>query len=82
MRSKFKLKGLGMAENRPFTCEPLHNEEIFWPKSGLAKDRHKALFEYKKKTGWDAKMFAIIEHDGLRPDGTPINGVVVEVEEE
>jgi hypothetical protein len=82
MKDRFKLVNISMNNNRPFSCEPLDSEEIFWPKSAIVPERRRALFNYKKTTGWEAKMFAIIEHEGLRTDGTPINGVVVEVEEE
>lgn len=83
MTTKFKLKGLNLAKHRPFTCEPLENDELFWPKSALSKERHKALFDYMGGESKDwSRMFVIIEHDGLRKDGTPVNGIVVEIVEE
>ena len=62
------------------TCEPLDNEDIFWPKVGISQDRFDALWDYKKNH-WDDKMIAEIEHDGLFSDGTPKNGIVVSVRE-
>jgi len=75
--SEFKLTGLGRSGS--FTCEPLTNENIFWPKSGLSKDRFGALWNYVKGGSWTGKEIAVIQHDGVNQEGIPINGVVIEV---
>jgi hypothetical protein len=74
MVTDFKLTGL----SKPFsmTCEPLDNENIFWPKVGMLKARFDALFEYRERA-----MIAEIEHDGLFANGIPKNPVVVGVRE-
>jgi hypothetical protein len=82
MKSRFKLVNISKNNERPFTCEPMDKEDCFWPKTTMTNERRSALFDYKKTTGWDAKMFAIVEHDGLDKDGIPKNPVLVEVEEE
>ena len=74
MKSDFKLTGL--SKPLSMTCEPLDNENIFWPKVGLSQDRFNALFKYRNNV-----MIAEIEHEGIYKDGTPINGVVVGVRE-
>lgn len=78
VRADFKLTGI----SRPFsmTCEPLNNENIFWPKVAIPKDRFDALWNYCKGE-WKDKKIAEIEHEGLCEDGTPINGIVVGVRE-
>mgnify|MGYP000878847895 CR=1 FL=1 len=72
----FKLKGL----SRPFsmTCEPLDNENIFWPAIAISKDRFDALWNYCNNN-WDEPKYVEIEYTGLNPDGTPINGRVVSI---
>lgn len=62
------------------TCQPLQNENIFWPKVGIDRDRFEALWNYCKGN-WKDKKIAEIEHDGFYEDGTPINPVVVGVRE-
>ena len=78
MKTDFKLVGLG--RKKSMTCEPLNNEEIFFPKVGLTQDRFDALWNYKENN-WGGEMIAEIEHEGLYPDGTPKNGIVVAVRE-
>lgn len=78
MKSDFKLVGLG--RKKSMTCEPLNNENVFWPKVSISQDRFDALWNYKKNH-WDDEMIAEIEHDGFYEDGTPINPVVVAVRE-
>lgn len=78
MKTDFKLVGLG--RKKSMTCEPLENQNTFWPKVEIAQDRFDALFTYKKNH-WEDKMIAEIEHEGLFPDGTPKNGIVVAVRE-
>ena len=78
LKSDFKLVGLG--RKKSMTCEPLNNENIFWPKVGLTQDRFDALWNYKKNH-WDDKMIAEIEHEGINEEGIPINGIVVAVRE-
>lgn len=46
----------------------------------ITQDRFDALWNYKKNH-WEDKMIAEIEHEGLFPDGTPKNGIVVAVRE-
>lgn len=77
MKSYFKLVGL----SRPFsmTCEPLDNENIFWPKIGT-RERFDALWNYCKYHWYD-KKFVEIEHEGFYDDGTPINPIVVGISE-
>lgn len=78
MKSDFKLVGLG--RKKAMTCEPLNSEDTFHPEVGITQDRFDALWNYKKNH-WEDKMIAEIEHDGLFPDGTPKNGIVVAVRE-
>lgn len=77
-KGDFRLVGL----SKPFsmTCEPLNNENIFWPKVAIPRERFDALWNYCKGN-WKDKKIAEIEHEGLREDGTPINGIVVGVRE-
>lgn len=74
MKTDFKLTGL--SKPMSMTCEPLDNENIFWPAISMSKDRFDALFDYR-----ESKMIAEIEHEGLRVDGTPINPIVTSVRE-
>jgi hypothetical protein len=74
MKSDFKL--VGLSKKKSMTCEPLDNENIFWPKVGLTQDRFDALWEYRQNV-----MIAEIEYDRLDKDGIPINGVVIGVRE-
>ena len=78
MKTDFKLTGLSKP-NR-MTCEPLHNEEIFWVETDMPKDRFDALFKYSKGH-WQDKKIVEIEHEGIRADGTPINPMVINVRE-
>jgi len=78
MKTDFKLTGLSKP-NR-MTCEPLHNENIFWSETSMSKERFDALFEYSKDN-WHDKKIAEIEHEGIRADGTPINPIVINVRE-
>lgn len=74
---EFRLIGL----NRPYSMTCItDNEVVFWPKVGITKDRFNALWDYCIGN-WKDKKYAEIEHDGLREDGTPINGVVISVRE-
>lgn len=77
MISLFKLTGLSKPES--FTCEPLGNENIFWAKNGLGKERFDALWNYVSGD-WKEKKFCKIQHDGIYEDGTPINPVVIGIE--
>lgn len=76
MKTTFKLTGL--SHKKSMTCEPLHNEEIFWPKVGLTQDRFDALWNYMKDGKFEG-MTCEIEHEGLFKDGTPIQGTVISV---
>lgn len=78
MRGDFKLTGL--SREKSMTCEPLHNQETFWPKVGLSQDRFDALWNYKKDN-WGDKMIAEIEYSELNDQGIPIDGIVVGVKE-
>jgi hypothetical protein len=44
IKSDFKL--IGLSRKRSMTCEPLDNENIFWPTVGLTQDRFDALWDY------------------------------------
>lgn len=76
-QGKFKLKGL--SREKSMTCEPLHNENIFWPNVGLSQEKFDELWNYVD-SDWDDRKIAIIEHEGLYEDGTPINGTVIGIE--
>lgn len=76
VKSDFKLTGL--SRKKSMTCEPLNNQNIFWPKVELTQDRFDALWNYFKGNK-PMKMIAEIEYEGLYNDGTPINGTVVVV---
>lgn len=77
-KTDFKLIGL----SKPFsmTCQPLDNENTFWPKVGIPPERFDALWNYCEGN-WKDKKIAEIEHEGLHYDGTPQNAVVVAVRE-
>ena len=77
-KSDFKL--VGLSRKKSMTCEPLNNQNTFWPKVGIAQDRFNALWDYKKNN-WSDKMIAEVEHSGIDKDGIPINGNVVNVRE-
>lgn len=75
MISDFLLSGLSRGYS--MTCQNA-KQDFFWLKVGLTKERFNALWDYFK--GLDKKeMIAEIEHDGFSEDGTPINGVVINV---
>jgi len=76
MKSDFKL--VGLSKKKSMTCEPLNNENIFWPQVGLIQDRFDALWDYFI-TSKPMEMIAEIEHEGLYEDGTPKNPLVVSV---
>lgn len=78
MKSDFKL--VGLSRKKSATCEPLNNENIFWTKVALTQDRFDALWNYCNEN-WNDKKIAEIEHEGMYDDGTPINGVLVNVRE-
>ena len=78
MKSDFKLTGLSKPQS--FTCEPLHNENIFWAKNGMSKEVFDGLWNYCDGN-WKDKKIAEIEHDGIIEDGTPINPIVVGIRE-
>lgn len=76
MKAYFKLKGL--SREKSMTCEPLENENIFWPKVDMSQDRFDALFAWASTEDgfWKVGWIAEIEHDGLYDDGTPVNPIV------
>lgn len=76
MKSDFKLTGL--SRKKSMTCEPLDNENIFWPTVGLPQDRFDALWDYFSGSK-PMRMIAEIEHEGINDEGIPINGTVVGV---
>lgn len=78
VREYFKLVGL----SKPFsmTCRTDKTDIAFWPKVGIPRERFDALWNYCKDN-WKDKKIAEIEHEGLRDDGTPINGIVIGVRE-
>lgn len=76
MRQKSYFKLSGLSKPRSFTCEPLHNDEIFWPKSNLTQEQFDNLWNYCSGE-WSEKKYAIIEHDGLYDCGIPINPLVI-----
>lgn len=78
MKSDFKLTGLSRPQS--FTCEPLHNENIFWAKNGLGLEKFNELWNYCRGH-WSDRKIAEIEHDGYYEDGTPVNPVVVGIRE-
>ncbi len=77
-KTDFKLVGL----SKPFsmTCRTDKTDIAFWPKVGIPRERFDALWNYCKGE-WKDKKIAEIEHEGLREDGTPINGIVIGVRE-
>jgi hypothetical protein len=81
MKSDFKL--VGFSRRKSMSCEPLNNENIFWPKIDMTQDRFNALFDWAKKDDgfWKLKWIAEIDHEGLYEDGTPINPVVKAIRE-
>jgi hypothetical protein len=75
MKANFKLKGL--SKPKSMTCYT-ENEVIFWAKTTLTHERFNALFEYCEGN-WATEKIAVVEHEGLFDDGTPINPVVIEI---
>ena len=77
MTSKFNLNGL--SKKKSVTCSVIGgSQELFWPKVEMAQDRFDAFWNY-----YDTKneYLAEIEHEGLRDDGTPVNPVLINIEE-
>lgn len=79
MEGKFTMSGLN--KNETVTC--LFNNDIFWAKSGIPKDRFDALFDYFKKgpdDAWsDSRKYAILKYEKVAEDGTPIDAEMIEV---
>lgn len=82
MKSDFRLTGLSAPKS--FTCRTLDKEDIFWAKTNMTDERYKVLFHWAKTSYdfWKSIWIAVIEHDGLYEDGTPINPIVTEIREE
>lgn len=79
MISEFRL--VGLSKPKSATLQLLDTDkETIWAKVDMPKDRFDALFDYCKGN-WKQNKIAKIKHDGLREDGTPINPVVLEIEE-
>lgn len=77
MRSKFKLTGIG--RKKSITCEPLDNENIFWPEVGISQDRFDAFWDYYTGRSDKENFYVEIEHNGVNADGIPVNGRIVSI---
>jgi hypothetical protein len=77
MITKFPLKGLSIG-NR-CTIDTLDGSGWFHAPTNFEKDKFEALFEFCKKD-WVNKKIAIVQHDGFRVSGIPINPIVIGVE--
>lgn len=78
MTSEFNLAGI--SRNRSVTCNVIGGtEEIFWPKVEMSQDKFDAFWNYYTTRSGDEKFIAVVEHQGLNGDGTPINGVLIEI---
>lgn len=78
-RSDFKL--VGLSKGKRATLELLYTDrETFWAKIDMDDDEFDSLWEFCSED-WKAKKIAVIEHDGLYPDLTPINPIMVDYRE-
>lgn len=75
-QGNFKLTGL--SKGNRLTCEPIHNEDIFWVNDALEKDRFAALWDYMKDEKFEGKQ-VVLSYDYLSKDGVPINPKFVEL---
>ena len=86
MKGEFRLVGLGLPNQFTCTneCKENINEDVFWPKSIISKDRFQALFDWAKKDKgfWNSRWIAVIEHDGFTWNQVPKNAVVLEIKEQ
>ena len=72
---------VGLSKNKRFTLyDNTKKRDVFWSFSNLADDRFNALWNYFVGGGkWTGNEKAIIKHDGLTSQGTPITPVIIEV---
>jgi len=74
MTRNFRIRGL----SKPHSVTLEHNNNAFWAESNLTQDRFDALFQYSKHD-WDEPKFGVVEYVKQTDDGTPIDGLVIEV---
>lgn len=76
MQNKFRVTG--MSAPRSFTFFHYTN---WWAVSGLSDEGYNSLFKWAKTDDdfWKQNVQAVVEHEGLASDGTPINGKVIEI---
>lgn len=80
MRTYFPLKTIALPKN--VMCKTQDHRLMFWPRVEMAQDRYRALFDWSQTEDfWKSDWLAEIEHEGLNPDGTPINPVMVAIRE-
>lgn len=79
MTSKFRL--IGLSRPKSATLNFIDSDRTtFWAKVAMSDERFNALWAYCKDN-WGHPKIAIVEHDGVFNDGTPIAPVMVNVEE-
>lgn len=77
-RSDFKL--VGLSKGKRATLELLYTDrETFWAKIDMNNKEFESLWAFCYD--WKIKKIAVIEHDGLYPDLTPKNPVMVDYRE-
>ena len=77
-QAQFKLVGLSAPKS--FTL--MHNNDHFWATTNMPDDRYKALFRYFKdseESAWTGNERGLFEYTKQSDDGTPIEGIVLEV---
>lgn len=73
---------VGITKPRSATLQFLDTDKItFWAKIDMPDDVINNLFEYCKGN-WGEKKIAVVKHDGLFENGTPIFPVIKEIKEQ
>lgn len=76
MKTEFRI--VGLSRMKSITCET-SKQDTFHPNlDNLPQDRFNALWDLLDGS-WKDKPMCIIEHDGIRYDGTPKNPRFIEV---
>lgn len=79
MKSEFKLIGLSLPNS--VTLTPMDSEEMFWCGTNMPTETFVEMFRYCKGS-WNVNKIALVEHEGIRENGTPINPTMLRFREE
>lgn len=78
--TEYRLVGLNKSKPHA-TLNFLHTDkDIFWADIEMPKDRFDALFNWAKNEDnfWKRQNIAVVKHDGVYDDNTPINPIMIE----